>query len=345
MDNRISRIRRVFGIGVALIAVAAIALSLAPPSAHAASAGPSKAEALSFVKKYDKDGYYLLKTMDGRGSDIMAWWDNGVDVFDNIDTMVHEECHGYSFTSSFGVDSIYVGNKKSVRVADNGVFRSKKIAKSVPKRLRSSRFWTYVGRPSANLASDVHGAYGLLNEFMAYCWGFNSQVKLYAYAKSFKVSDDLWLAYVEGSSNIALAHAEFRYFIEHYLYYAKKHDKTAYRSVVGNKAFKTALKKVDAKFASLVKTYDNRLPKIVSMLRKAGYEVEFDGDGFMVGDDDSSSGTTLCLREHSRFASELGKSRYRAIEKAVGLKPVKKRSVNLDGGTSKLAAASSGSIG
>lgn len=324
---------------VLVVLAATLLVGFCPMPANAA--GPSKADVFSVLKKYDKDGYYIVKTMDKRGDDVMAYW-NGSTLFDAFDTMVHEECHGYTHTGWYS-DQIYVGGKKSVKVAFTDVFRSKKVAKSVPKKLRSDRFWTYVGKAEADLASNKYGAYGMLNEFAAYCWGFNDTVKLYAFAKRFKCTDAVWLDYV-GSSDVAKAYVEFRYFIEHYLYYAKKHDSKVYKAILHNKQFVRAIKKVDKKFSSLVRTFDKRLPKIAKMLRKAGYKVELSGDSFFVSKGGNGNGRGLEISEYNRFASELGKSKYRKIEKKLGLKHVAKRKVSIGSGSGKLKSAGSISL-
>lgn len=322
---------------------AVLVVGLYPAPAQAASVfKPTKSSVLKVMKRYDKDGYYLLKTMSKRGDNIMSWWD-GSSFFANFDTMVHEECHGY-IGDIWGSENIYIGKKRSIRVPVTKVFRSKKIAKSVPKRLRSDRYRTYVSKAEANLGANMLGAYGMLDEFTAYCWGFNASVRLYSFAKRFERTDDTWLDYLSGSASVAKAYVEFRYFIEHYLYYAKKHNRAVYKGVMKNKKFVRAFKKVDRKFSALVKIYDKRLPKIAGLLRNAGYEVELDGGYFMVSKNGRGSGCGLQVGEYNRFVSELNKSKYRKIERKLGLKRVTKRNPSAGFASDALKATVSGGL-
>lgn len=291
---------------------------------------------MAILKKYDPDGYHIVNSKAKWGDNPMAWWDDysyasTSGYLSTFDTMVHEETHGYLFHNAqdYNSEYIYLGAKKGLNVRYTDLFRSKLIAKSVPKRLRTGRYTTYVAKPDANLASDVDGIYGLLNEFTAYCWGFNTTSKLYLYAASFDATDDLWRGYVASTGSIALAHAEFRYFMEHYLHYAKTHRPSVYRVIMANANFKKAVKKVDKKFSSLIKLADKRMPKIARRLRKAGYDAYISGDYFYVGTGDSASGTGMWIAQYNRFAKELGKKRYKTIEKKLGLTTVRQREVSM----------------
>lgn len=297
----------------------------------------TKSEILAILKKYDPDGYYIVKTMDKRGDKVMKWWgsDSYLDAyeyFSGFDTMVHEETHGFTWSKLdlSKKERIYIGGKKSVVVTFTKVFKSKSIAKSVPKALRTNRYYLYVAKPTKNLASNVYGVYGLLNEFTAYCWGMNSCYKLYSYADTFDDTDELWRGYVSSVGSTALAHAEFRYFMEHYLYYAKVHKPKVYKAIMANKGFKKAIKKVDKKFSNLVKAADRRMPAIAAKLRAAGYEVYIEDDYLYIGMEGGYCGSGLSVDEYNKFASALAKKRYKKIEKALGLTAVSKRAPSVD---------------
>ena len=302
-----------------------VAVGMCPGIARADASDYTKSSVLSTLKAYDSNGYYIVKTQAKRGDNIMAWW-NDSNVYRDISTTVHEECHAFSFATTWNAQKIYVGNKKSVKVKYTKTFKSQKIASTVPSALQTERFWTYVGASGSNLDSNVYGAYGLLNEFMAYCWGFNSLVGLYGLANKQTLSDDVWLEYYAGSANAALAYAEFRYFIQHYLYYAKKNKKSVYKKIVKNKAFVKAVKKIDKKYNALIKKYDSRVQTVANRLWDAGYQVYMKGDRLMMGEW-SPYGYCMYLEQYNAFAKELKKSRYKAIQKKLGLTTVKTRAL------------------
>ena len=322
-------LRATLGRIVCVLMALTLVAGMCPAVAFADPSLTTKKKVLKTLKAYDEDGYYIVNTMSKNGDDIMFWLGGDV-LFSDLDTMVHEECHGLSFLSDWSSENIYVGNQKSVKVNYTDVFRSKKTAKSVPKKLRTHRYDLYVAQPSDNLASDVQGAYGLLNEFMAYCWGFNTSVNLYAFAADkYKCTSEVWFDYLGSSADIALAYVEFRFFIEHYLYYAKKNNPAVYKGIMNNTQFKKAVKKIDSKFAKLIKKYDSNLKKIATKLTKAGYRVEITNGCFMMWSGYSAYGPDLRVTTYNKFVPVLNKSKYRNIERKLGLKKVTKRKIVL----------------
>ena len=314
----------------ALIVVMAVALSTAcalsaPVPAFADTATMTQKQVLEIAKKYDKNAYHILKTQAKRGDDIMYWMGTSDSFAQAFDTAVHEECHAYMMRT-WGSTSFYIGNKKTVKVKTGKVYRTKKMAKSVPKKLRTERYYTYVAEPTANLASNVQGIYGLLNEFTAYCWGATAELKLYQYyLDTQQQSVATWSEYLSGAYSSVLAYAEFRYFIQHYLVYAKKHHPAVYSDIMSNKKFKRALKKVDRKFAATSKALDKKLVAIAKSLQSAGYTVYLDGGQLWVWAGMSGFGQGLFLDEYNAFAKKLGTSRYKKIQKKLGLTTVSQK--------------------
>ena len=325
MATAILQVRKTARKLLCVLLAIAVAMGMCPGIARADASDYTKSSVLKNLKAYDPNGYYLVKTQVKRGDNIMVWWDDS-SVYRNFSKTVHEECHAFSFNASYNAQKIYVGGKKSVKVEYTKTFKSQKIAGSVPASLQTDRFWTYVGTKGSNLDSNTRGAYGMLNEFMAYCWGFNALVGLYNKAAKQTPTDTVWLEYYGGSANAALAYAEFRYFIQHYLYCAKKHNKSVYRKIVNNKAFVKALKKIDKKYAKLIKTYDARVQTVANRLADEGYQVYMNGDYLMMGSG-GAYGYRMYLEQYNAFAQELSKSKYRAIQKKLGLVTVKTRSL------------------
>lgn len=305
---------RAFGTSIiALLTCLALTLCTLPSPALAATAITQK-RALSLTKTYDPNGYYILKQAQANGESFASYLDSG--TLGSIDTAVHEMTHQYSFaTKKWNAERIYLGGKKSVEVSYTTVFNSTKMASSVPKKLRDSRYDLYIANSpnTPNLGSCVDGIYGILDEFSAYCWGFNSSVKLYRYCLKVD-STELWHEYAQ-KSNVALAYVEFRYFTLQYLKYAKNHRPSVYKKILANKKFLRALRKTDRKFATLVKTYDKRLKNAVKLLCAEGYDA-FVQDGFFWIDD---TGSGLFISEYNAFAKQMNKAAYVKLSKKLGL--------------------------
>lgn len=268
------------------------------------------------LKKYDPDGAYIMQKQKAVGDDILVWFNSGGRIVDSIDVAVHEETHGYSFHYAkdyYGM-AYFVGKKKTVQVSYTKVYESKKMARSIPKRLRTFRYNTYVGRPTANLASNVRGAYGLLNEFMAYRAGMNTTISLFSYYKSKKADWNAWQGFISSCENNRLAYAEFKYYILHYLYYAKKYYPDIYKGIMGNGQFCRAYKKIESSYAKLIKTYAKDLKKLKSLLEAKGYHVEANDEHFILyNNSGSGSGLRRFTEDYKKLQKEINKKKYRSI--------------------------------
>ena len=228
---------------------------------------------LKILNKYDKDGAYVMKKQINKGDNIL-WWFSNARIIDGMNTAVHEETHGYSHsygTYSFSgtTTAYFVGNKKTVYVPHTTVYQSKEMANSIPKRLRTFRYNTYVAKPSAYLSSNVDGAYGLMNEFMAYRMGMSTTIALFPYYKAKKAGWDEWQVFINNCENDRLAYAEFKYYILNYLYYAKKHHPDVYNGIVNNKEFCKAYRTLESSYVKLIKEYEKDLKKIKKEDRKS----------------------------------------------------------------------------
>ena len=218
---------------------------------------------MRLLNKYDKNGAYLLKKTN-KYSDYMRWFIPDQRIIDTIDVAVHEQCHVYTWNNvrSFYENNIYVGNKKKVRVKFTKVFRSKKMAKSIPRRCRTFRYPVYISKADPNLTANRDGIYGLMDEFCAYHWGMNDNVALYKYYKRYDLESDVWDTYVNIGLNGKQAYAEFKYYILHYLYYAKKHYPRIYKGIMANKSFRKAYRKTESHYAKLIRQFDKSLISI-----------------------------------------------------------------------------------
>ncbi len=266
---------------------------------------------MAILNAYDADGAYIMQEAIDDGRDITQWWHFGNTLVSNaLGTAVHEECHHY-IHGTYSGERIYIGNKKSIQIEYTDVYHTKEMAKSVPKKLRTFRFDTYISKPSDNLAANVCGAYGLLNEFTAYCWGMNTSVSLYPYFKLQK--PDGWLEYAGMCASDRLAYAEFKYYILHYLYYAKVHHPDVYRGIMKNKKFARAFTRIEKKYAKLNAVFESRLNSVVKMLNKNGHWARYEG-GYLWID---NHGVGIAAEGYDDLLKEMEKTKYQKIMKAL----------------------------
>ena len=272
----------------------------------------------TLTKKYDKDGYELFTKGLSREEGLsvlvrLFYFTPETTNIDAIDTYVHEAYHKCARLSSDptleGKEhekmKIYVGDGNYITVRFTKIFRSQDIAESIPQRFhRSNRFVTYVEDAGGELLSDWDGVYGLMNEFGGYCWGMHNVVSMFGYRDRFADTEATWKTFVsQGESNRA-AYAEFRYYILHYLRYAREHRPAIYKKILKNQAFRKAYTRLDARFTEDIKTYEKDLKLIDTRLKRAGSSVR-------VKDMVSKSGVRSY---YNSLQKETAKKTYREIE-------------------------------
>ena len=294
-----------------------LCLLLCLPAAEVSAASILKLDAklteknvMKLLNKYDKNGAFILKETKRPGTSFLNWWIGGGRIVDGVDTAVHEQCHDY-LGGFYGI-RVFIGNKKSINVTYTDVYPSKKMASSIPKKLRTMRYSTYVAEPMEYLTSDVNGAYGLMNEFTAYSWGMNNTVSLYPYYAKFPATMDTWETFINHGANDRLAYAEFNYYILHYLYYAKKHYPKVYKGIINNKNFREAYRIIEKKFRSNIALYEKDLKKIVKKVKAAGGSAWYDEFFYIDG-----LGTGIFTADNQRLCKEIKKTKYQKIYKAL----------------------------
>ena len=188
------------------------------------------------------------------------------------------------------------------------------MAGSIPKRLRTFRYNTYVAKPSANLASDVQGAYGLLNEFMAYQRGMNTVVLLFPYLKKQGADWNAWRKYVSGGENGRQAYSEFKYYILHYLYFAKKHYPDVYNGIVNNRQFCRVYRTLEKNFRKCIKQYEGDLEQLKQIVdANPGYWLEVTDEHIMLYNDYGGVGMGRFTKNYRKLCEEISKKKYKSI--------------------------------
>ena len=319
------RQRKVMMRAVSLLLIASLFAGALVFPAEAATvpgldASVTEKNVMRLLNAYDKNGAFLVSYGTKIGRSWISYYGAGERLIDGLDTVVHEETHDFSVLDTKGgrlEERMYIGNKKYVTVPFTTIYRSKQMVKTVPQRCRTSRFDTYVGHPTENLASNVDGAYGLINEFNAYCWGMNNDIAMFAYHDRFADTMDTWSSFIMNGASNRLAYAEFKYYILHYLYYAKKHHPEVYRKIIANDAFRRAYAKTEALFAKNIKNYENDLNAIVTKMTQNGYRVDYTEDYFIARGNEGVSGMGLLNDEYSTLLNEMNKARYQVLHKAL----------------------------
>lgn len=314
------RIKRV------LISLFAVILTVIAPVSSYETAAAQKAPSLNakvtakniqaLLKKYDPDGAYIMQKQIAKGDDICVWFSDQARIIDSIGTAIHEETHGYShyYAKGYNKTAYFVGNKKTIHVTHTKIYQSKIMAGSIPKKMRTFRYNTYIAKPMANLSSNVQGAYGLLNEFMAYQRGMNTFVLLFPYLKKQDADWYAWQSFISCCENDRQAYAEFKYYILHYLYYAKKHYPDVYKGIMNNRQFCRAYKVLEKNFRKCIKQYEKDLEKLKAIVAAhPGYWLEVTEDEVMLRDDNGGSGTGRFTAEYEKLSKEVSKKKYKSI--------------------------------
>lgn len=274
------------------------------------------------LNKYDKDGAYILRNAMQAGDDILEWFSPGSRIIDGIDTAVHEETHGYSHhqgsISFHGQDIVrttayFVGNGKTINVPHTNIYFTKKMASSIPKRLRTHRYNTYVAKPSENLSSNVQGVYGLMNEFMAYRMGMSTTVSLYQYYVDMYAGWDAWENFIHSGENGRTAYAEFKYYILNYLSYAKKHYPEVYQGIMKNKEFCKTYYQLESSYVKLIAAYEKDLKKVQEIMEEKGQTITINADSVIM--EEKGVGIGRFTNEYKKLQKEIKKSTYQSIHR------------------------------
>ena len=217
---------------------------------------------IALLDAYDPDGAYIIRN--SSESLCLEWFGSAKTIREGIDDMgtaVHEQCHDFTGSApgwrynpildkySSASEYIYVGNNNYIDVAFTDVYDSQEMVDSIPDSLRTFRFDTYVDSDNEYMASRQHGAYGLLNEFTAYYWGFHNNWLMDDYVQEYDL--DCNALY----SNEFLAYAEFRFYILRYMLYAKDNYPDVYAGILANDSFRSAFTSIETQFGALVATY------------------------------------------------------------------------------------------
>ncbi len=271
---------------------------------------PTQENILSLLDAYDPDGAYIVRESArlDPSFDPLVWYFPGESVSEGIGTVVHEECHSISFVQ-LHCDDYYVGDGRSISVRNTDIFNSKEMIPMIPDRLKTFRYDTYIEDPDAP-SSATDGVYGLLNEFMAYCWGMNCIVCLYDYYRDYGGGEtDAWFQYISSGGNIRLAYGEFLYYILTYMLYAEANHPDIYEGIISNDDLRLAFTALESKYASVNRRFEESLDEITGILQASGVRTTISADYFFI----ETRGTKLYSEDYEALLEAIGQPEYQRM--------------------------------
>jgi len=272
--------------------------------------GSKRDFALYLLKKYHPDGYYIIQRYEKMvkrfrvrrignfGKKGFMVWARGKgrrSVINGLGTMVHESNH--SFTSmyprryfklsksrrrpwGFRGYGYYINREKSIIVQFNRVFPARKIRHLFPKsfhkgKMLNFRFTTYVYPSSRTQSTQVHGIFGLLDEFNSYYHGCQAHMKMLPYYKTMKKNDYKGMGkYFSNVNGTRFAYHEFKLFILLYMIKAKISYPHIYQALLQNKPFLRAFLTIEKNYSNLLNEYQGIKSKLKIWLKKRGHRLE-----------------------------------------------------------------------
>ena len=278
---------------------------VSPGVAQHRSQAQVKARAWQLLKKYDPNGYKIVKSyydtpasfrVAGRsinlGSDIdFMVFMNGTtdaDIANDLNTVVHEVCHLYTHRLAYKAlqqrphlyhpkkhySLFFINKDDSILVTQTKTFPSKEIAQIIPEKLRTLRFKNYIYPSQPNQGTQIEGVYGLLDELNAYYQGTKNSMNLYQYyAKETKQTPADWFNFFSEIDATYFAYLEFKFYILKYLIWGQKKHPQLFRDILANRNFRKAYNSIDLGFGTLIEKYFKLKAQILNKLKKKGHRV------------------------------------------------------------------------
>ena len=143
-------------------------------------------------------------------------------------------------------------------------------------------------------------------------------VLLFPYLKKQGADWSAWQSYVSNGENGRQAYSEFKYYILHYLYYAKKHYPDDYRGIVNNRQFCRAYSTLEKNFRKCIKQYEKDLNKLKQILdANQGYWLEITDERIMLHNDYGGIGMGRFTKDYRKLCKEISKKKYKSIHNAL----------------------------
>ncbi len=295
-----------------------------------------------FLRKYSSNSYHLVKQYQtsperyqlgkitislGQKGSLLRFIDGHSDkeIVASLNTLVHEICHGYTRTMAyryiqqdpkieyhFGDKYLlfYIDSLRSILVHQTPVFPTSEIHRTIPKKLRTPRYETYIYPANPSLGAQVDGVYGLMDEWNAYYHGTRTDIELFEYYhQQAQHKPGYWLEFFSAVNGTYYAHLEFKYYILKYLLFAHQHHPNMFDQILSNKNFIEAFLTIDRNFADLIDRYFMLKGQIFRELQAQEIECSEDEEFTFVG----HHGRGNFLNIYRQLEQELNRSEYQEI--------------------------------
>ena len=235
---------------------------------------------------------------------------------------VHETYHGYQFSGGIEFDNnynvLYYKNQfidnTNVKVyyPGNNIIKTEEALSSLPVRLRTFRWQSYVSSDSL-VSANQHGAYGLLDELSAYYYGGKSVADCHEYLMEYfdiyGFSEDLTMSYFGIFGNSKVAFYEFKYWTLEYLLYLKEYYPGDYKSIMDNENYKKAFKYIHNCFEQLAEnTMSENIHAVLARLNSMNIETSEGDDWIRIGNTVISM--EVYTKDINTIKNEIGAAKY-----------------------------------
>ncbi len=201
-------------------------------------------------------------------------------------TGVHEMTHAYAGRMAFQVlaeRALPLGDGALALPGDDGprlvrftpTFPARELDASFPSELRAFRFGAYIHPATPQLSTQVHGAYGLLDEYAASLAEARAVLDFWPWVRDeAPVDAGVVLQYAVLLDDLQGARAELRLFLLHYVLHARDHHPDVHAGLLGNAELRAAFADVDDRFAAAVDAARALEPEVWALAAGRGVRLD-----------------------------------------------------------------------
>ena len=223
-----------------------------------------------------------------RGQDAILNYSDGNSAENwlrDFSTVVHERYHGWEFRYGLklfgdGYKVFLLDPEIIIPVERLEQYNTSVLHQEVDQEIRDSIFrykpYIYDG-PNSKMGSQVHGMYGLMEEWNAYYLGSKAMIDLENYFLTRdKGLDDLsqfsaYIGdYISAVASEINAHYEFKLFMAWYLTKARKDYPDQYQAMMGQTSLRVAFTLIDDAFDELVAVWMEKINRVCIQYSRAG---------------------------------------------------------------------------
>lgn len=255
------------------------------PAFSQAQNDPHAVKIKELVAEYSITGHHVIQLFDTlpmsfkiNGVEISRWTEKQLSkwvrdnekVHNSLGTVVHESFHGLNgslayhliaqnqpeaFNKSDDYSVYFTDSNQPLLVKHGGIYNSHLLLDKISPELRAHRYKRYIQQPSG-VGAQVHGIYGLMEEWNAYYLGNRAVVDLYPYYLQIShYEPEAMIDFVHQVGGSYFAYYEFKYFILKYLETARKEYPETYTELMDNEKLKQAYTNIDTAFSALIREF------------------------------------------------------------------------------------------